>query len=172
MRPSAFAIDTLPLSKVSNLLVKMPKEVVSQRIVLLVDFNRQASSMLDNTYWAEEVRENSIQMMLMKCKSMLLPSLKIKFLTEYVKSRATNDQNHLKPRFDIQYPQVEAYRKSATKHDPRFIQDSCFAWYMLAAQAKDSEFTGLASKERNFDYYVRPNDKGYDWLFEEMTREF
>jgi len=58
------------------------------------------------------------------------------------------------------------------KHDPRFINDSCFAWYMLAVQGKDPDFTGLASTERNFDYYVKPDDKGYDWLFEEIYTEF
>jgi len=68
----------------------LPKDVMQQRISLLVDFNSAAASLLDKAYWCEQVRENSPQSMLMECRSLLLPQLRINFLVDYVKKRATN----------------------------------------------------------------------------------
>jgi|Transcript_14285 hypothetical protein len=91
IRPSAFSLETLPLSKVSTLTDRMSEDVIRQRITLLIDFNRSAAGMLDNIYFTEEERQNSIQEMFMKCRNLLLPSLKIKFIKEYVSKRSTNE---------------------------------------------------------------------------------
>lgn len=78
LRETQFDASTFPMATNSPL-KKMDLDLIQNRVTLLFRFSKSVNALLPDTFFEENVSDNSIACKIKQCQTLLLPSVKIRF---------------------------------------------------------------------------------------------
>ena len=150
LRETQFDQSTFKLAN-DSAVKKMNTDLVQNRVDLLFRFSKSVDTLLPDTYFQENAFKGSIGDLIQQNQTLLLPSVKMRFFKEQLKTYWEQRANQINTPFRYNRKEAYDFLKLGIKSNPDFVHASTFGQLYQICLLKDAEFGMMANTGNSFD---------------------